>query len=339
MALFILEGAVRLVGIPATQNRLPKMEFDDTLGWRIKKSSSIFNSFAHAAHFSYYNPDGFAVQKENWELPLSREAPSVAFVGDSFTEGNYLPYEETFAHLLDQKLTTKQVINLGVRGYASDQYLLAARQRLGDYNVTDIVVMFFPYNDVPEALQDTADGYAKPLFGDSFDKPLNTPLTQLEGNDNTPAILEPVANRSALIQVVKPIFGQYVLVPLGLWPNRFSVEPVFHEEFAMRKSLRLIKQIEIEFPVERFMVFYIPVYEETLDAELFAHNTDLYRRICGELDMECFTAEDSLQKVADPSDFYIPLDGHFSKLGSSLVADQIYTILTNEDADRGTAGE
>lgn len=249
VALVILESAVRLIGIPAGQARLAKLEFDDTLGWRTKKSSRIFHSFAHSAHFSYYNPDGFPVLKQNWNQPSSREAPSIAVIGDSFTEGHYLPYEYTFTNLLDQRIGTKQVINLGVRGYSPDQYLLAARRHLGDYNVTDIVVMFFPYNDVPEALQDTADGYAKPLFGDTFDEPLNTPLTKLRGDDNVPAILEPVVNRPALIQVTKPIFGQYVLAPLGLWPSRYNVEPVFHEEFAMRKSLRLIKQIEVEFPV------------------------------------------------------------------------------------------
>ena len=59
-------------------------------------------------------------------------------------------------------------------------------------------------------------------------------------------------------------------------------------------------------------------------------NIALYQVVCGELDMECYTPESTLRKVSDPNNLYIPVNRHFSKRGASLVADQIYEILSED---------
>lgn len=148
-ALLLMEGWFRLNGITGFQDRLSVYEFDDILGWKTKPDSKAFRSTGNFAHYNYYGPQGFPVDKDNWEESLNADTPSVAIIGDSLTEGYYLPYENTFTYLIDQKVPDIQVINLGVSGYAPDQYLLFARRHIDDYNVTDVIVIFFPRQRCP----------------------------------------------------------------------------------------------------------------------------------------------------------------------------------------------
>lgn len=336
VAVFVLEGALRLAGFTGAQQLFDQYEFDETLGWKTKTSFKTYRSFRHSGHFSYYNPNGFPVLQEDWERPANATAPSIAFIGDSFTEGSYLPYEYTFPNLVGEKIPDKQIINLGVGGYAPDQYLLNARRNLGNFNVTDVAVMFFGYNDVPDVFSKTFNGYAKPLFGDKQDEPINLPLKKLRGGPAEPSFSRRLANRSVVFQLAKPALVKYILGPIGLgekslWTPRTYPKPDILEESDTRKALRLVKQIEMEFPVDRFIVYYVPRYEESLDGGNLEHNIGVYRSVCGELDLECYTPEKLLKKTPNTADLYIPRDGHFSKLGARRVADEIYEILSQPD--------
>ena len=330
LALMILEGYLRMSGVTGYQETLGIYEFDETLGWRTKQSSRTFRSTRNFAHFNYFNPQGFPVDRENWRKSLDRNTPSIAFIGDSFTEGFYLPYEETFTYLVDQRFPNKQVVNLGVSGYAPDQYLLAARRHLGEYNITYVVGMFFPANDIPDLLKTEASGYAKPVFGESLDAPLNTPLQKLEGDSRVGfrgTVLRTLNDRSALARVSNPLIFKYFPGLMGV--SAPELTPVEYSDLEMRKALRVIQQIAVEFPVERFVVYYVPEIAEVLDREIFNENIILFQDLCAELDLECHTPESTFQKVSDPNDLYIPVNRHFSKLGASLVADQIYQILSS----------
>ena len=255
---------------------------------------------------------------------MSVDTPSIAIIGDSLTEGYYLPYENTFTYLIDQKVPDRQVINLGVSGYAPDQYLLSARRHLDDYNVTDLIVIFFPGNDVRDVKAEKYFTYAKPKFGPSLEEPINTPLEKF-GRGERKGVLRQLNDRSALARTLNPVIFKYFGGMLGI--NVPSALPAYHDEAGMRKALQLIKQIDVEFPVERFTVYYAPQYEEILEPNLFAHNITLFLKLCDEFNVRCTTPERFIQNVSDPADLYIPNDGHFSKLGASLFADEIVEML------------
>ena len=71
----------------------------------------------------------------------------------------------------------------------------------------------------------------------------------------------------------------------------FSQTPVFHDQNDMRKALRLIKQIHVEFPSKRFVVYFVPLYEELAEPEIFARNVGMFKEVCEELDMKCYEPE------------------------------------------------
>jgi len=333
LALLVLETLLRISGVSGYQETLSIYEFDELLGWRTKESSKTFRSTRNFAHFNYFDPQGFPVDRENWRRHLDPETPSIAFIGDSFTEGFYLPYEHTFTYLIDQKFPNKQVVNLGVSGYAPDQYLITARRHIQQYNVTDVVVMFYAANDLADLFKQQINGYAKPIFGESSFEPENVPLQKLKGNSRVGfrgSILRKINDHSALARTLNPYLFRYVPGLMGAGAS--AVAPDLHARPAMRKALRIIKQIEIEFPANSFFVYYVPDVEEALHVEALKHNIALYRLVCSEVGLECYTPERILSTVSDPRELYIPVNRHLSKLGAKAVADHLFQILSENEA-------
>jgi hypothetical protein len=329
LAFLGVETMVRLTGVTGDYGRLSTYEFDPELGWKTRKEFRYFQSTAAYGHFTYWNQDGLPTDEAGQNRALSPDAPSIALLGDSFVEGYYLPYEQTFVHLLDQKLTAKQIVNLGVSGYSPDQYLLSARAHLRRFNVTDVVVMLFSGNDLRFLDSDRTQGVAKPVFGERFDKPINTPLASpRDAPDRRVGLLqrvEDLADRSATFRIVKPVIGR--LLRLGGYAGTFTQVPVLHGEADMRKALGLIKQIQIEFPVERFLVYFVPVMEEIEAGEPFERNVELFDRVCAEMGLRCYSLERIVEKGVAAEQIFTPGEGHFSARGSALVADDLFEIL------------
>lgn len=317
----IAEIVLRLYGITPNTDRMYAYQFDDVLGWTPKKSFKYFRSTPYYAHFNYYNPDGFPTTKPDWPRRADPQKPSVVFLGDSFTEGYYLPYEFTFPYLVGQRLS-QQVINLGVSGYAPDQYLLTARQHLPNYDAQMVIVMFFPHNDTEDIFESDYQGYAKPMFAEDFTTPVNLPLPKLAGKQAPENWMQRMAHSSAIYAALRSIVRKYFEMPAST-----KIPVVLYEYERMQKALRLIKQIQIEFPVNQFVVYYIPMYDE-LSSQTLPRNLATFQEICTELDLSCFTMKNLLDTAKHPDQYFITGDGHFSKQGAAAVAEHLSTILS-----------
>ena len=93
------------------------------------------------------------------------KAPGVRRVlvfGDSFTFGEDVSDDETYAHFLQQRLPGVEVLNFGVHGYGHDQMLLYLQEEGLRYQ-PDVVVLGFLYDDMDRNLLGFRD-YAKPRF-------------------------------------------------------------------------------------------------------------------------------------------------------------------------------
>lgn len=312
------EVGVRLLGISPLQGRLEIYQFDATLGWIPRKAHRHFRSTSYFAHFTYYDRAGFPTTAGAWPHPPDPERPSIAFIGDSFVESYYLPYEESVVHRVGQALG-KQSLNLGVSGYSPDQYLLYARRHLPRYTVDQIVVMFFAYNDIPYLVQDEFMGYAKPLFSDGPDSASNLPLVPAEPEVRT--LLQRAARRSALVALVKPALARLLFPPPG---DPFS--PVAFSRADLRRAMVFVKRIQAEFPVRDFLVYYVPT-EAEIAHPVYDLNVQTYRDVCDELRLRCAALQVEARQPAALSRLFIPGDGHFSAAGARLVADQVIGLL------------
>ena len=72
----------------------------------------------------------------------------IAFIGDSFTEGLGIPYEETFVGIISKKFKDKKIANLGVSGYSPSIYLIKIKKLLElGYNFKEVVI-YIDINDI-----------------------------------------------------------------------------------------------------------------------------------------------------------------------------------------------
>ena len=83
------------------------------------------------------------------------EKVDIAFIGDSFTEGIGLPYEDTFVGQIAKARPNLRIVNLGVSSYAPSIYLAKIKKLLDDGFTFKELVVYIDISDI----QDEAVSY------------------------------------------------------------------------------------------------------------------------------------------------------------------------------------
>ncbi|GKS59619.1 hypothetical protein YTPLAS18_31460 [Nitrospira sp.] len=116
------------------------------LGWTIAPSRTSANGLYKSSVEGLRSPEaGVALRSIETDC-------RVALLGDSFTFGEHVPYEQTWAHFLDSALGPAcQVLNFGVGGYGIDQMYLRYTEEARGWS-PNVVVFAFIDHDVFRAL-------------------------------------------------------------------------------------------------------------------------------------------------------------------------------------------
>jgi len=128
-------------------------------GWTLKpniKNMSVFDGKALNS-----NSKGLR-GTTGYEYSRTPGKQRILVLGDSFTFGEEVSDDETYAHDLESALPNTEVLNLGVQGYGHDQMLLYLRDEGVKYH-PDVVILGFAYLDIYRNLW-TFFAYAKPRF-------------------------------------------------------------------------------------------------------------------------------------------------------------------------------
>jgi|ETNmetMinimDraft_25_1059894.scaffolds.fasta_scaffold26470_1 hypothetical protein len=98
------------------------------------------------------------------EYPLDKmpESLRVVVVGDSFTWGEDVANEDTFVTQLEKIMPDTEAINLGVRGFGTDQQLLRLKREGLVYN-PDVVILIFYEGNINRNILSFRD-FGKPRF-------------------------------------------------------------------------------------------------------------------------------------------------------------------------------
>ena len=115
------------------------MLHDDRLGWIVGP-----NRFGFRVGAPYrINAEGVRVSYDEGSLPTVDGKTQIAIIGDSFTFGDEVRYEETWGYHLDQLLGEKfQVLNYGVPGYGLGQTLLRYEKDVARSNPNVVILGF-----------------------------------------------------------------------------------------------------------------------------------------------------------------------------------------------------
>ena len=118
------------------------MEYDNLMGWTVGPNKRSSNGL----YFS--RAEGIRVPRVGMSLGKDTEKTRIALVGDSFTFGEEVKYEDTWGHLLEKELGPGvEVLNFGVPGYSVGQAQLRYEKDVRDWN-PKIVIFGFISHDI-----------------------------------------------------------------------------------------------------------------------------------------------------------------------------------------------
>jgi hypothetical protein len=118
--------------------------YDPTLGWVQRPASTSENGLYHA------NSDGVRKASIGEETLAAKRGLRVLLLGDSYTHGDEVPFEQTWGAFLEKKLAEAgihaEVVNLGAPAYGMDQAYLRWKTVGASYSPDLVVFGFQPEN-------------------------------------------------------------------------------------------------------------------------------------------------------------------------------------------------
>jgi hypothetical protein len=107
-----------------------------------------YDGMGHWGDWAYRvctNSEGFKVSCN--KKPLLTKSFDVAFMGDSFTEGLGLPYEQTFVGIVADQMPDLKIANLGVVSYSPAIYLVKLKELLAQGYSFKHIIIFVDISD------------------------------------------------------------------------------------------------------------------------------------------------------------------------------------------------
>lgn len=208
--------------------------YDASTGWRPK--SNIRNMRVFGDKLLNTNQEGFRGTRD-FSLRRDTTKTRILLLGDSFTFGEDVSDDETYAHHLGQLLPNVEILNLGVHGYGHDQMLVLLTELGTRYN-PDVVLLGFVAADMSRNALAFRD-YAKPWFTIDHDtlvrrgSPVPTPAESLRWDWARPRTIDlllailartksPAARRAEEETITSALLADIVRVALSV-----GSQPVF----------------------------------------------------------------------------------------------------------------
>jgi hypothetical protein len=175
--LVVVESVFRLVDYPLKAKWTPSesrlARFDPVVGWSYVPNQSTVQRFAADGREIVMHFDDIGARIPAPGYRRDPRAPTVIFVGGSFTMGHGVQYEETFVGQIEAMPEFPyQAVNLGVQAFGTDQSLLLLKRHFNKFNTIAVVYTFIGDHIARNAnydrrllIPDARFLGTKPLFG------------------------------------------------------------------------------------------------------------------------------------------------------------------------------
>lgn len=308
--------------------------YDRTLGWKGVPGGKAEFVTRNNRVWLEHNADGFRDIKHEGS---DDKRPAIVFLGDSFTWGYEVEFDEMFVNQLRDRLPSYEIFNLAHRGYGTDQELLAFK-RWHDKRPLDRVVLMFSSNDVADNSARVRYHKRKPryqLFGDRLVL-TGVPVPRDEDWTHSPgAKIVPTSWRTKLNTIpLRSHFLHYLCFRFGLFEpsnkgNRTRKDGV---EPDIRLTSRILEELKME--VERrnakLVVVFIPSKREIERMGRARPYQVEMADLCKERGIECFDLAPDFKATRRRT--YYRYGFHWNSRGHRVAAEAIHRHLTR-DAD------
>jgi len=304
-------------------------QYDELLGWKgVPNGETEFTTVNNSIWLTH-NSDGFRdIEHEN-----SGNKPAIVFLGDSFTWGYEVEFDEMFVNLVRNKLPNYEIFNLAHRGYGTDQQLLTFTQWYEDQPL-EVVILMFSENDVEEIMTDISYDKPKPQYQIIDDNLVLTgvPVPKIEEWESSSSAEKEMNSQNTSLKsfFLKSHFIHDISFRLDLLQsasNSKNVQRKYKKKELILTShiLEELKQ-EVESSGARLVVFFIPSKREVEQlGDSQTYQTEIIT-LCQELGIEYYDLAPEFQTTWPRA--YYRYGIHWNVRGNQIAADAIDRYLT-----------
>lgn len=171
----------------------------------------------------YFDDEGYRIPDPDIKISKAMPGKRIAFLGDSFTEGNEVSWKDSFIGILQKNNPGIAVRNFGVSSYSPLIYLAQAKKELAEYRPTDVVLQIYS-NDFDSDHEYLAKANSQDL----------RQLTTISGNERKLAIA--ILRHSYLARLFRKIQLQIdYLINAPVNPAAFPDEALYFDEKAFER--------------------------------------------------------------------------------------------------------
>lgn len=278
----------------------------------------------YGGHYVYYDNFGFRVPtKTSSTTQKASEEKAIIFLGDSFTLGKQLPYNQLFVSLVSEELNLAS-LNFGVSSYSPLLYELQTQNIVSQFDA-DVVILQIYSNDFR--------GDKSYLEDAVFDG--NT-IIGIDGGENN--LLVKIVRYSYLARLIRK--SQLLLQTILSNPNdtvqmsssAFDFEQNVTDE-QMQNTVQIIKRIHTNLTEQgkKLYVFLIPSRSLSLANECCSNDV-LYSRLYSELakiHVDTIDMKSFFEQINNQHELFFQQNIHLTASGHRVLASSIVSQLKN----------
>ena len=306
--------------------------YDDVLGWTVGPNRQS----ADGLYYSSF--EGIRAPHEGLSFAKPTKKTRIALVGDSYTFGEDVVYENTWGHFLEKALGPEfEVLNFGVPGYGLDQAYLRYEKDVQEWKPKIVILSFIAHD-----IERTMTVYTS-LNYPAWDMPFSKPRFLVKNGDlkrlNIPPLKpEAIFSRGSISSLPfldydrgyrerdwqqNVLHSSYLARAFFTWLPRWQVvSPDVTEEALTSVNAAILKAFVAS--TERIAAIPLVVYhpKRALDA---VPNSSLSRRVLQESGVSYSEPTSCLQEL-NPDDWFIS-QGHYTPEGNAAVAKCLVNVV------------
>ena len=272
----------------------------------------------YGGHRIYLDHEGYRVPDPEIEVSELKPIRKLAFLGDSFTEGNELAWKDSFIGLIQKANPDVAVRNFGVSSYSPMQYLAQTRKELVDYKPTDVILQLYS-NDF-----DSDWEYLAKANSQNLDE-----LHSINGDGRKMVVA--LLRHSYLARLVRKIQLQInFLIHAPAEPTPFPEEALYFDEVALNKrqlTYAAILKISDEVNKQGANFYLMMIPNKGLAMKGQCCKTDrLYQEIASfakKNKINMIELDKAFEQSKNQRTLFFPRDIHLTKNGNAELATTI----------------
>ncbi len=279
----------------------------------------------YGGHYIYYDDLGFRVRnKKSQTLQYSDNENAIVFLGDSFTEGNQVMYDETFVSIVGEELGFPS-INFGVSTYSPLIYKL---------QIENIVSRFRGNNVILQIFSNDFSGDVSYLNKAVFDE---AKIIKIDGGSNNKFIV--FARKSYLLRLLRK--SQLLIHKILFTTNSNSIGIVSSFDVEqnvtdnqLKNTVQIIQNINKKLSEQgkKLHVFLIPSKSLSLNNNCCVKD-ELYSRFymaLKEVNVKTIDVKSSFENIKNQDKLFFKIDIHLTPKGHRIIAKSIISHLRNQ---------